>query len=805
MKILSSWLKEFVDVDWSPERFTEDLTMAGLEVEGFEDLAATFDRFVVGSVASCEKHPKADRLTVCHVDVGTERLHIVCGAPNVAAGQKVAVGLLGATVPHNQHDPDGKPFVLAKVKIRGVESSGMICSARELGLGSDGDGILVLDPQATVGTSLAEHLGRTDVVYEVGITPNRPDCLSHLGVAREVAMLTGGTVRLPATAPNETGTAAEQLAKIEIRDADLCPRYCGRVLSNVRVSPSPPWLQHRLESAGVRPINAIVDATNYVMLELGHPLHAFDLDRLAGNSIVVRRAGSDRAFTTLDGKERGLQPDMLMICDAERAVAIGGVMGGANSEISGATTRILIEGAYFQPASVRRTARTLGLSTEASYRFERGADPAMASMAVDRAARLIQELTGASVHPGLIDVAPGRQEPAAVRVRVQRTNEILGTEIPGPRMREFLERIGAKVAEPYTGEFAVVPPSYRVDLTQEIDFVEEVARVHGYNNIPTQTRSAIDFSPSTAPPKVEEEVRAHLVGAGWREILAISLQQESLAALTGETPVKVLNPVSAEMQALRTSMVPGTLEIIRMNHHQGSRNLRLFEVGKVYHRRGSDTNALESYVEEVRLMLAWTGDHQLAAFDRAARSVDLMDLKGELDGLLSRLCLDKYRFIPYRADNTLTESSIGVEINGTYGGWFGEVRRELAQRFEIETPVFACELSLPLLERVWTTERTFRALPRYPQVVRDLAFVVDRALPQGDLEASIRSNSGSLLESLVLFDAYEGAQAGEGKKSLAYSLAFRAGDHTLTDEEVDARILAIVEQARTSCGAELRG
>ena len=805
MKILSSWLKEFVDVEWPPERFTEDLTMVGLEVEGFEDLGAVFNGFVVGRVVSCEKHPKADRLTVNRVDVGSEQLQIVCGAPNVAADQKVAVGLVGATVPHNQHDPGGKPFVLGKVKLRGVESSGMICSAKELGLGSDADGILVLEPDAVVGTPLAAHLKRIDVVYEIGITPNRPDCLSHLGVAREVAMLTGGTLRSPASNPNESGAAASTLATIEIRDADLCPRYCARVLSKVRVISSPAWLQRRLEAAGVRPINAVVDATNYVMLELGHPLHAFDLDQLSDQAIVVRRAGKDTGFTTLDGKDRRLQPDMLMICDGERAVALGGVMGGANSEINLNTTRILIEGAYFQPTSVRRTARKLGLSTEASYRFERGADPAMAATAVDRAACLIQELTGATVHPGLLDEYPGRRASEPVHVRVRRTNDLLGTDIPASNMREYLGRIGAQVVESSPGEFSVIPPSYRVDLSQEIDFIEEVARVHGYNNIETQTKSAIDFSIPTSPAKVADEIRAHLVGGGWREILAISLQQDSLASLGGMTPVKVLNPVSTEMQALRTSMVPGTLETIRLNHHRGSRDLRLFEVGKVYHRRGTDPNVLEAYVEENRLLLAWSGVSLLPGFDRKARGVDLADLKGELEVLLEHLCLDKYRFIPYRADNTLTESSLGVEINGTYGGWFGEVRRELAQQFEIEIPIFVCELSIPLLERTWTMDRIFRPLPRFPQVARDLAFVVDRSMPQGELEESIRSSAGSLLESLLLFDAYEGAQAGGGKKSLAYALAFRAGDHTLTDEEVDARIRVIIENARTSCGAELRG
>lgn len=804
MKIVSSWLKEFVDVDWTPRQFSDDMTMVGLEVESYEDLAATYEKFVVGAVVSCEKHPKADRLSVCRVDVGTEVLQIVCGAPNVAAGQTVAVGLVGATVPHDQHDPDGKPFVLGKVKIRGVESSGMICSAKELGLGTDGDGIMVLTTDAKPGTPLATAMDRNDVVYEIGITPNRPDCLSHLGVAREVAIQTGGELRKPSIAVRESGAPASTLASIEIRDADLCPRYCGRVLSNVRVTLSPGWLRRRLELAGVRPINVIVDATNYVMLELGHPLHAFDLDRLEGHAIVVRRAGTDAAFTTLDGKERPLQRDMLMICDRSKPVAVGGVMGGENSEVSEGTTRLLIEGAYFLPSSIRRTARTLGLSTEASYRFERGADPEMAKIAVERTAQLIQELTGATIHPGLIDVHPRPIAPPEIGLRPKRANEILGTDIAPDVMRRYLTALGARVEEDGKDALRVVPPSFRVDLAQEIDLIEEVARVHGYNRIETQTRSAIDFSIPTAPRRVADEVRSHLVGAGWREIMAISLQPETLASMTGLAPVRVLNPVSAEMQALRTSMVPGTLEIVRLNLNRGNKDLRLFEVGKVYRQKDGQKERVEDFVEEDRLVVVWTGASAPIAFDRPVRFVDILDMRGELESLLRRVCLDKYRFLPYSADNTLTESALSLEINGTYGGWFGEVRRDVAKRFEIEVPVFVGEIAISVLEHAWSRDRSFRALPRFPQVVRDLAFLVDRSLPQGDLESVIRATAGPWLESLVLFDAYQGAQTGGGRRSLAYSLVFRAADHTLTDAEVDAHIRAIVDKARSACGAELR-
>jgi phenylalanyl-tRNA synthetase beta chain len=417
---------------------------------------------------------------------------------------------------------------------------------------------------------------------------------------------------------------------------------------------------------------------------------------------------------------------------------------------------------------------------------------------------LIQELTAATVHPGLIDVYPKGMEASRIRFRPRRANEILGTNIEPSAMRSYLGRLGAHVTANGEEELVVVPPSFRVDISEEIDLIEEVARVHGYNNIETQTRSAIDFSIPTAPARVADEARSHLIGAGWREIMAISLQPETVASLGGPAPIKVLNPVSAEMQALRTSMIPGTLDIVRLNLHRGNKDLRLFEIGKVYRRSSENLASVEDVVEEDRLMMAWAGVAAPVAFDRPSREVDLMDLRGEVDALLRRVCLDKYRFLPYRADNTLTESALSLEINGTYGGWFGEVRRDIAKRFEIEVPIFVGEIALPVLEQAWTRDRTFRPLPRFPHVVRDLAFVVERTMPQGDLEDLIRLTAGPLLESLVLFDAYQGAQTGGGRRSLAYSLAFRSPDHTLTDAEVDAHIRAIVDRARSVCGAELR-
>ncbi len=442
MKISRRWLEQFVDLSGiSDGDIASRLTMLGIEIESFENLSEKYKGFVIGSVLEVEKHPNADRLSLCKVDVGTEVKSIVCGAPNVAAGQKVPVGLIGAFVPHNQHDPDGKPFELTRVKIRGVESEGMICSANELNLGEDKSGIMVFENDAVTGNPLAEHLGLGDTIFEVSITPNRADCLSHLGIARELASAFAKKLKPKRMNPNESEEAIAGIAKIDVIDADLCPRYSARVIKNIRIVPSPPWLKTALEKVGMRSINNVVDATNYVMLELGQPLHAFDLDLLKRKHVVVRRPKpQEEVFTTLDGKARNIGPDMLMICDIEKIVAIAGVMGGMNSEINPETKNILIESANFSPSSVRRTSKTLGLSTEASYRFERGVDPNLTLVALDRAAEIIQHTSpeGTSeVARGIIDVAAAKFTPKRVELHVENVNRILGTRLASGEIKRY--------------------------------------------------------------------------------------------------------------------------------------------------------------------------------------------------------------------------------------------------------------------------------------------------------------------------------------------------------------------------------
>ncbi|MDP2883478.1 MAG: phenylalanine--tRNA ligase subunit beta [Ignavibacteria bacterium] len=805
MKISHNWLKEYIDISLKPAVLAENLSKVGLEVGGYEDLAAKYEKFVVGEVLERGNHPNADRLSLCKVNVGSEVLEIVCGAPNVAAGQKVPVALVGATIPRNQHDPEGKSFALERAHIRGIQSNGMICSSFELGLGEDANGILVLKRSAKPGMPFSKFLGLTDVLYDMEVTANRGDWLSHIGVAREIQMITGKKASLIRTRIKESKTLTKNHATIRILDEQKCRRYSSRVLKNVKLGPSPQWMQDRLQSVGIRPINNIVDVTNYVLMETGQPLHAFDYDTLAGHAIVVKCAAEGEKFTTLDGKERILKADTLMICDGERTVAIAGVMGGANTEISEETTTVLIESANFDPSSVRRTSKYLGLSTDASQRFERGVDIEMTLYSANRAAQLIQEFTGAEVLKGSIDVYPRKARPTFVSLRVKRTNAVLGTSLSKQEIISSLRRLelipAAQTKE--TVKFRV--PSFRYDIAEEIDLIEEVARAYGYDNVETKTRMTVDFSKPLRTTSLQDEIRNYLIGAGFNEILTYSLQDRVKGHLMTDKAVEVLNPVSAEASVLRTSLVPGALTVVQHNRSHGQKDLRLFEIGNVFGLQGEKPGqTLDAYLEEERLLVLLSGNVISAQYGSEHRSADLFDLKGEIQALLSKFCLDKYRFIYYDSASALIESALAVEINGTYAGFLGEVGKSIAQRFDIDGALFVCELRVSDLQRGWATEKKLIPLPRFPGVHRDLAFVVNAGTQHETVARAIREAGGSLLANLVLFDLYVGDQIGAGNKSLAYSLEFQPLDRTLTDREIDAEVLRIVKHVEATCNAKLR-
>ena len=632
MRVSLEWLREYVDVTGSPEDLARRLTMAGLEVEALHRLGEGIHGVVVAEVLDVRQHPHADRLSVCRVHDGQEVLEIVCGAPNVRPGMKAPLARVGAKL------PDGR--VIRKAKIRGVESRGMLCSEQELNLAQTSDGIYALPDDLPVGVDLRQALALEDWILEIGVTPNRPDCLSLVGVAREVAAITGAGWRLPPVAPQEAQEPVSQWASVEIREPELCWRYAARVLLDVRVAPSPRWLARRLEAAGLRPINNVVDVTNYVLLELGHPLHAFDCDRLAGRRIVVQRAKGGERFTTLDGVARTLPEDALLICDARGPVAVAGVMGGQDSGVTEATRTVLLESAYFLPASVRRTSKRLGLTTEASYRFERGTDPQGLILALDRAARLIAELSGARVARGRLDVYPRPWTPRRIRLRPARVRRVLGIPLSAQEIRERLQRLGLTVTQGGEESLEVAIPSHRVDLDQEADLIEEVARLGGYDQIPTPLPSGSLMSEALEPPAPWPAVRRALLGQGWNEVISYSfmdLGDLDRLRIPQDHPLRrtvvLRNPLSTEQAHLRTTLLPGLLRALRWNQHRGVTRGKLFEWGRIFLPQPGEKLPREP----MRIGGVWWGTREPQGWHRPAAEADFFDVKGAVEGLLCTL------------------------------------------------------------------------------------------------------------------------------------------------------------------------
>ena len=789
------------------------LTSAGLEVEGIERLGEKYDGFVVGEVLSVNKHPNADKLSVCVVRVESAGrtegagVQVVCGAPNVSARQKVAVGLPGATVPKNQHDPDGKPFVLAKVSIRGVESSGMICSSYELGLGTDSAGILVLDPAAKPGTPLAEYLGIDDIAYEIGVTPNRPDCLSHIGIAREVAASLDRSLRLPDVSLREDKKLPiSKAVGIEVKNPDACPRYTARLVTGIAVAPSPSWLNSYLTTCGLRPVNNVVDVGNFVMLEYGQPLHMFDFDRLEAKKIVVRDAAEGERFRTLDGVDHQLDGKALMICDGKKPVAIAGIMGGANSEITEATRSVLIESAFFEKRGIRRTARKLGKSTDASYRFERGTDPNGTRVAVDRAAALLAELGGGTVISGAVDVYPRKIKEGRVRLRVAHVNRVLGSSFVASDIPKLLTPIGIRAQSKGGGIFSCTIPTFRPDIEGEIDLVEEIARRAGYSSIEDKMVSTIDFSRKPFLPSGSAMLRDALEGMGFSEIVTNSLLDAETLRTGWPRLVEVKNPISKDLSALRPSMVYSALQTVAHNANQGTLDLRVYELGRTYAKsQNSGTGTfVKGYVEEEVLSICMTGKREPNSWDSKPGNVDIFDLKGVIATLLGKIPLDKIRFICYDSRSPLTEQTIAVEKNGTYIGFLGKVKADLLRVFSVESDVYVSELSVSALVQGEGHVRKFVSPSRFPSVHRDLAFILEKDVTMESVEAQIRESAGRLLRGIALFDLFEGKPLPSGKKSLAFSLDLNSSERTLTEDEAARVIDGVVRDVRKKFNAELR-
>ncbi len=798
MKIPYRWLREFVESEATPQTVAERLTMAGIEVASLTPLVTGLSGAMVGEITAVAPHAAGGALTVCKVSTGAERFSVVCGAPNVRAGARAAFAPPGAVL------PGGRRIETAVIK--GVTSQGMLCSEAELGIGEDASTILLLGADAALGTDLVAALGLDDAVLEVEITPNRPDCLSVFGIAREAAALTRGRLTPPPTAVTEHEPAAATLASVTIDDAELCPRYAARVITEVRVEASPAWLAQRLRAAGLRPINNVVDVTNYVLWELGHPLHAFDFDRLEERRIVVRRARPGEGFVTLDGQARTLGESMLVIADARRAVGVAGVMGGANTEVSGATRTVLLESAYFKPASIRRTARALGLSTEASYRFERGADIEGLRDALDRAARLIAELAGGRVARGVLDVYPRPRPRVELTLRLERVRRVLGACPAKPVVREILEGLGFPLEE-RDGRFAVAVPSFRRDVSLEDDLVEEIARVWGYGEIPSTLPSGT-MTLTRRPRHVvaQDTVRRTLAGAGWQEAVTLSLIDPAHLAHLGLAPddpriVTLQNPLAADRSVLRPTLLFGLLEALATNVHRQALDARLFEIGRVFEAQGPGKLALE----DTRVGIVLTGLRAPRSWFAGKVRADVFDVRGAVETVVEALGRGEIAVGP--TDVPYLEEGRGatVVVQESPVGVLGELHPAVQRAFDLPAPVFFAELSLDRLEAIPGRPIAHRPLPRFPAVQRDLAVVLPASVPAVEVSRAIQAIPNPWLKRVVLFDVYTGEQVGAGRKSLACSLLYQAEDRTLTDAEVNAMHAEVVRRLVQTLGAEVRG
>jgi phenylalanyl-tRNA synthetase beta chain len=828
MDISYRWLERYVHLEESPEALAEQLTMAGLEVDGISPLGSDLEGVVVGEVLEVRDHPDADRLVLCDVDVGGKApLQIACGADNVAAGQKVPVATVGTTLYlPDRDDPEARNAITVdKRSIRGESSRGMICAEDELGLSDDHAGIMVLDPEAEVGRPFREYLADRnvqprDAVIDIDLTPNRPDAASHIGVARDVAAINGRQLCRPGVDLPPTGGAAAEQVSVDIQDADGCERYVAMVVRDVEVKESPLWLKRRLSAIGLRPRNNVVDITNFVLHEVGQPLHAFDLDALAGNRIVVRSSDGEATFTTLDDKERTLPEGTLLICDAERPVAVAGVMGGADTEVSEETTDVLIESAYFDPSTVRKTAKALSLQTDSSYRFERGVDRDGQRWAAARAAQLIAEHGGGTIVPGCVDAHPNPPAPRTATLRMDRLARVLGVELAQDEATDYLESVGFSVSEEGTTLVCEIP-TWRPDVSIEEDLIEEVARLHGYNAIPEPARVPIpNITPRRRPEEtLRHRVRTLLKGRGFREIYTNSMlrteEAERFAVTPGrDAPVPVVetrNPISQEMAALRPRLLPGALRVMQYNRNHGQEALRIFETGHVFRRAEEDeTPVVDGFSEHEALLVAMTGPHAPGGWDTDVRASDYFDLKGVMEMLFDDLHLDDVSMTRHETEKPGTDAAptihrLNLHAADRFLGTLSQVHPSITGEIDLADAVYVAELNVDVLvEAVDPNARTaYHPVSRFPVVHRDLAVLVTDDQPVGPMMEAIRTAAAPLLKGADVFDIYRGEGVGDSRKSVAFTLRFGA-DRTLTDAEVDTKMDATMKELARRFGAELR-
>jgi len=808
VKVSYRWLLEYVQTDLTAVEVQERLVRAGIEVASVTPVVEGLSGVVVGQVEAVGEGPGGGGepgARLCRVALPDRRYAVVCGAPNVAPGLRTAFAPPGARLP-------GLGPVAAAT-IRGTTSEGILCSERDLGIGDDHRGVLELPSDAPLGADLGTYLGLDDQILEVDVTPNRPDALAVVGVAREIAALTGAPFRFPHVAVKEGPSEAADLAGVAIEAPDLCPRFCARVITGLAVRPSPPWLQQRLRAVGLRPINNLVDVTNYVLWELGQPLHAFDYDRVTDHRIVVRRGRPGERLVTLDGQERAVGPDMALVCDPAQALGVGGVMGGQSSEVTEGTTAVLLESAYWDPGSIRRTARALGLHTDAAYRFERGADIEGMREALDRAAQLMADLGGGTVARGMLDVYPSPRAHPRLTLRLERVERVAGVCPPREEAVRILQALGFALDDS-GADLGVVVPSFRRDVAREDDLVEEVIRVWGYDRIPDTLAGRGELVPVTRPVGlvVSRAVTQALCAAGLSEAITYAFVDPArLARMGWDDPARLIaldNPLSQDRSVMRPSLVPGLLEVLATNASRQVADARVFEVGRVFGPRRVEDGDHPAH-EELWVAVALTGARQPRAWHASRERVDVYDAKGLAEVALAAAGARGWDTAPWPAGagprHLVASRSARLTLGGRDVGWFGEVAPAAREAAEVPAPVVVAEVSLTAVVGVPGPRAGYRPLPRFPAVQRDLAVVVPTSVTAGDIEAHIRSLDLPLLARIALFDVYAGAQVGPGRRSLGFGLTWQAPDRTLTDREVNEVHDTVVDEVVRRFRAEVRG
>ncbi|MBQ0735467.1 phenylalanine--tRNA ligase subunit beta [Aquimarina celericrescens] len=808
MKISYNWLKQFINLDWDAKKTGELLTDLGLEVEGIETYQSVkggLEGVVIGHVLNCEKHPNADKLKITKVDLGAgEPVQIVCGAPNVAAGQKVPVATIGTRL----FDPEGKEWTIKKGKIRGEESHGMICAEDELGLGESHDGIMILDKNIPVGTKASEVFDiEVDQVFEIGLTPNRADAMSHWGTARDLkAGLLQKDIHIELITPSVSKFRVEnRLHKIdvEVENADLAPRYCGVSISNIKVGESPAWLQHRLKAIGLTPKNNVVDVTNYVLHELGQPLHAFDAHYIEGGKIEVKTLDTGTKFTTLDEVERELHEEDVMICDAVKPLCIAGVFGGINTGVTENTTSIFLESAYFNPISIRKTAKRHGLNTDASFRFERGIDPNVTEYALKRAALLIQELAGGNISSEIVDLYPKKIEDFQVVLSFENATKLIGEEIPQETIKSILSSLDIKVNSFTESGLGLTIPAYRNDVQREADVIEEILRVYGYNNIgfTQKLNASIANIDKFSDHSVQNTISNQLVGQGFNEMLANSLTSPEYIDLSeqlhSESNVEMLNPLSNDLAVMRQSMLFSGLEAVSYNINRKRADLKLFEFGKTYH------NYESGRIENKHLSIVVSGRKTNESWKITQQNSDFFYLKGIVFSVLNRLGLDKLKTSPIK--NDLFSEGISLSLGKAKLVDFGVVKKSALKHFSISQEVLYADFNWgTVLDFTKHNKIKYQDIPKFPEVRRDFALLLDESIKFEEIHTIARQTEKQLLKDVNLFDVYQGKNLPKGKKSYAVSFILQDENKTLTDKQIDKIMNKLQHNFENKLGAELR-